>query len=71
MTAKVSGKGTRFYCHRFFQDQAGEMLAKSGYIAGCPVLDLKGIHPFFIIVKLEWFQVGLYAGLVFHGIPPL
>ncbi len=47
------------------------MLAKSGNIdAGCPVLDLKGTHPFFIMVKLEWFQIGLYAGLVFHGILP-
>ena len=32
------------------------MLAESGDIdAGRPKLQLKGIHPFFILVKFEWF----------------
>jgi hypothetical protein len=35
------------------------MLAESGDIyAGYPELDLKRIHPLFILVKLEGFQVG-------------
>lgn len=62
MIARVSGKGTRSPCHRSFQDQAGIMFAKAGDIdAGCPELDLKGIHLFFIFVKLERLQMGLYV----------
>jgi len=38
------------------------MLAESGNIdTGCPELELKGIHPFFILVKLEWFLMGVDA----------
>jgi hypothetical protein len=59
MVARASGKGTRSSSHWPFQDQAGVMFAKAGNIdAGCPELDLKRIHPFFILVKLERFQVG-------------
>jgi hypothetical protein len=54
--ARVSGKGTRSSCHRSFQDQAGVMFAESGNIdAGRPELDLKRVHPFFSLVKFEWF----------------
>jgi hypothetical protein len=71
MATTITGKWSRFFCHRSFQDQAGVIFAKSGDIdAGCPILDLKGIHSFFILMKLEWFLVGLHAWLVFHGILP-
>jgi len=59
MAGAVSGNWTRFSCHRSFQDKIGVMLAESGDInARHPELDFKRIHPLFIFVKLEWFQVG-------------
>jgi hypothetical protein len=54
MAAKVSDKGSRRSCHRPFRDQAGVMFAKAGDIdAGCPELDLEGVYPLFILVKLD------------------
>jgi len=52
MAAMVSGIGIRFSGHRSFESQAGVMLAKSGDIyTGCPILQLKGVHPFFVSKK--------------------
>jgi len=56
MTAVVSDKGTRFFCHRPLQDKRGIVFAESGDIdAGNLILDLKRIHRFPVFAKLDGF----------------
>jgi hypothetical protein len=71
MVSTVSGKRSRFTCHRSLLKHAGIMFAKSGNInAECPILQLKGVHLLFIHVKYERFLMGSDVEWAFHDVLP-
>jgi hypothetical protein len=71
MVSTVNGKRPRFTCHRSLLKHAGIMFAESGDInAGCPILQLKGVHLLFIHAKYEWFLMGSGIEWAFHDVLP-
>jgi hypothetical protein len=71
MVSTVSGKRSRFTCHRSPLKHAGIMFAESGDInAGCPILQHKEVQLLFIFVKYEWFLMSSDIEWAFHDVLP-
>jgi len=63
MVSTVSGKRSRFTCHRSLLKHAGIMFAETGDInAGCPILQHKEIQLLFILGKFERFLMSSDVG---------